>query len=564
MVFLTYYLGKEFFSKRIGLLAAVVLSVMFLPVYLSRFITVDMLGLLFLLLTLVYSVRIYLKGGARSYIFAGLFCGFLFGTKFNFLGALPILVAHFFSVRPKKERVFSYLIFSFFTAITSFLITNPFSLLDSKNYWQGIISQILLLKGEEVVSMSDKNGVPSWLWYIKYWFYSGVGLFFISTIAGTIFSLFNIKKSFKKYLLFFCFPFFYTVIIFLSHHRGDRYSLPLMPFFAILSAIFLSTGLDFLNKSVKTSKVKVVFFSLFSLVFIGPAIIKAVMFDYLIGQKDTRILAGEWISQNIPKDQLILADGGSMPTGGYLQNNGFTNMVQGVPFNNKNIFNYPGELILIASWNYREAMNYEKVGEYNKVYENYNLIINKGKLIKEFSIPEFKNEYFAPISLEHSSTVNAYHNPVVQLFEIPEISEEKNLTEREYPASSIINALQVELESDKDSVKDKALLVQPGGEFTAVFDQVIPRGEYEISFLVKRDKDANAKDLTATFEIVRQGEAMVVVQRKVNGRDLLLQTEYSSLEIPLSLKKGGVLAARVSLKGEGRLWIKSIKAVSVN
>ena len=40
------------------------------------------------------------------------------------------------------------------------------------------------------------------------------------------------------------------------------------------------------------------------------------------------------------------------------------------------------------------------------------------RLVKKFEAPVFKEEFFSPYRLEHSSTVNAYHNEVVEIYQI--------------------------------------------------------------------------------------------------------------------------------------------------
>ncbi len=558
-VYLVYRISRDFFSRRIALLSSLVFSVLFLSVYTSHFITTDTLALVFLLLSLFYSSKIYFLGKPRYYSLAGLCAGFLFGTKYNFLAIIPALAAHFLR---KDGRKYSYLAYSFLAGSLGFLLTNPFFILDFKNYLPGIISQIKLLKGEEVVSISNQNGIPSWIWYFKYWLFSGMGLTLsFSTAIGAVWCIFKRRIWRKELLILFLLPPAYLIILFISHTRVDRYSLPLMPFFAILSAIFLSNAIDFIKEKVKAVKTRNILSVALMIIFICPSLVRAAAFDFLIGKKDTRLQAGEWISQNISPDQLIFTDGAAGPAGGYLQRKGFTNIIENFPLETDAIFRYAGDLVLIASWNYRESQNYRNLEKYVGIYRNYNLIKEKGKLIREFSFPLFKNEYFGPADLEHSSTVNAYHNPIVQLYEIPEISE-NNLTVREYSVRDVINASLVESVGDKDAAGGKSLLIRPNGVLVMMFSNVVAKGKYKVIFRLKSEERAMAKKIVATMEIISSSES-VLAQKTLIGSGLTVSNKYFDFEMPLILGQGKILLTRISNNGDGKLWVESVKAISI-
>lgn len=481
-VYLVYRIGKEFFSKRIGLLSSLVLSVLFLCVYLSHFTIVDVPALVFLLLAVLYASRIILKRDVKSYILAGLFAGLSFGTKYNFLAIFPVFIVHFLPPKPNKPKLI-YLIYSLLAAGLGFLLTNPFFILDFKNYIPGIISQLLLVKGWKIIPMSDINGVSSWWWYLQYWFYSGVGPpLFISALLGAVL-IAKDKKEIKRTICFFSFPVLYCFILFISHCRGDRYSLPLMPFFAILSGFFLSYILDIFNKLIKSLKLRFTLISITLVIFIGTATYKVGLLDFLISQKDTRVQASEWIAQNIPTLQLIFFDGGSSSAVGYLQGKGFSNIMQGIPFADMDIFKYPGELVLISSWSYREAKNYQMVGDYGEMYKIYNLIKNKGRLIKEFSKPFFKGEFFASANMESSSTVNLFHNPIIEIYEIPELSEyQRKKFNFEYLPQKMATS-----KMSLISKEGQTVLYADGKEYSSIVGPYIlfPKGNYNLTYFIK-------------------------------------------------------------------------------
>lgn len=542
-VYLVYWLGEFLFSKRVGYFASFIFSIMFLPLFLSHFITVDMLALLFLMLSLIFCFKIMQKGGRMNYLLAGLFSGFLIGTKFNVVILAPLILSHFFVVNKKNKRSpASFLILSFLVLISAFLLTNPYFILSFREYLQGGISQILLLRGQEVVSMSDKNGISSWLWYFRYWIASGVGLpIFLSVVLGILLGIFRKQASnLKNLLLFISFPVLYSLIIFLSHHRADRYSLPLMPFLAVISSLFFVKSLDFLKKVVKSSKQRSILAVLFLLIFFGLPTYKAVAFDYLISQKDTRQQAGDWLNEEYPKDQTVFAVGDTIHIGQDLQKKGFYNVVNLFPLETKDIFLYAGEILLVDSTDYRIADNYQNIESYKNFWENYQLIKKKGELIMAFSKPLFKSEFFSPFSLEHSSTVNAYHDPTVEIYKIPQIDDldKKKISFEYLPEEMSINSnMQLVM---KDGQK---MLYSEGSKETGVSGpyEIFPRGDYLLEYFLDEVRCPN-KLTKINVQVTSGGGVKEFAQKEFFCRGIM---NLSQRSLQFKLKNASTLELKI-------------------
>jgi len=543
-VYLTYLLGKKFFSQKIGFLAAVVFSVMFLPVYLSHFMITDMLALFFLLMALILSFKVYQKGELKDYFWAGLFSGLLIGTKFNVFVFIPLVFAHFFPAEKSKKRLFSQLVIALVIAGLAFLITNPYFLPDWKNYLSGFWSQVALQRGDEVLMMSDKDGIPTWWWYCQYWFYSGLGFSLtLSSLLGIIIGVLNNKKKGdkgerRKFFFFVLFPVFYLVTILLSHHRGDRYSLPLMPILAIFSGVFLEKIITFLQGVINNPKLRIgILFFLF-LVLLGPSIYKAVALDYLISQKDTRVQAGEWIEKNYSKDQLILPIANATQTGEYLQMKNFNRVINLFHMRIEDTFLYPDQLFLINSSDYHFAQNYQSIPEYKKFLENYQLIKEKGELVKEFSQPLFNSEFFSPFYLEHSSTVNAYHNPTTEIYKIPYLPEfYQEIINFEYkPEEMLSNMVLKEKEGKKylwADGKEMRLITSP--------NLLFPKGDYVLEYKIQDwtclDSQADALIAVATYALIAVatlGRKEIIAQKNYLCYQLL---GYNKVVLEFNLEK---------------------------
>lgn len=553
-IYLVYWLGKFLFSKRVGYFASFTFSIMFLPLFLSHFITVDMLALLFLMLSLIFCFKIMQKGERMDYLLAGLFSGFLIGTKFNVVILAPLILSYFFVVKKNKRSPVSFLILSFLMLIFAFLMTNLYLILSFEEYLKGGISQVLLLRGQEVISMSDKNGISSWLWYLKYWVSSGIGLpLSLSLILGILLSIFKKPRCDKnKFLLFISFPIFYTLVIFLSHHRADRYSLPLMPFFAIFAGLFFMSGLEFFEKVFRSSKARLILSGLFLSIFFGLPIYKAIAFDYLISQKDTRQQASDWLKERYPKDQAVFTVGDTISIGHDLQAKGFGNVANLFPLKNKDIFLYSGEILLVDSTNYNIASNYRKIESYKNFWENYQLIRQKGELIKEFSQPLFKAEFFSPAFLEHSSTVNAYHNPTVQIYQVPKIANyfDKNIHFEYLPERIASNMSLVEVDGRKMLFSDGVNETGTSGPH-----EFFPAGDYLLTYFLENIRCPSAEK-KIILRVTSSGGAREFARKEFSCH---LAQNYDKFNLTFPLKKASRLELVLKVeKGVALLVEKAI------
>jgi len=423
-VYLIYKIGKEMFNKKIGLLAAFLLSFTFVHVVKSHYVKYDITAASLGTLSFLYTFYILKNRKAKDYFLTGAIVGLAASTHyFSTFFLIPALAAHWLSAKKSKKlkisRIFSSkLLLLFLGFILSFIILNSYLLLKPEIlFTEGVVAQREAIK--HAPSMLSKDNIPTPLWYLLYLSMSGLYYpMFLTTILG-IYILIRRRK--KKDILLLSFPLVYLTFLFLNSYRNDRLTLPLMPFFALYSAVFLEEGWRKVKKmKIAALSKKIILLGCILIIFIIP-LARTVLFSYSISQKDTRQRAAEWLEANYPKDKLILSVGDTINIGHYLLKKDFKNITNLFPLEKIEVFFYPGEILLIDSVNYHIAENYINTKKCKKFWENYQLIKREGKLIKEFSQPLFKAEFFGPAFLEISSTVNVYHNPTVEIYKIPKI-----------------------------------------------------------------------------------------------------------------------------------------------
>jgi len=122
----------------------------------------------------------------------------------------------------------------------------------------------------------------------------------ISFIA-LIYNLFHRKKENLLAISF--------IIVFYLFSGGwrvvtERYALPFYPFFAIISADFLLT----VRERIKERKIKDIFLPCVITLFLITVLPSIVRMDRILAGKDTRIIAYEWLKDNIPRKSRILRE----------------------------------------------------------------------------------------------------------------------------------------------------------------------------------------------------------------------------------------------------------------
>lgn len=111
--------------------------------------------------------------------------------------------------------------------------------------------------------------------------------------------LFLRDKKRLAFLLFY--PFIYISLFYLFLHQEVRYTLLILPFLALLAVYFVDLfAQKFFAKNF-------LFTFLLIIIFILPLGFN-LRYDWLLSQKDTRILVGDWLRQNVAEGTKIIAD----------------------------------------------------------------------------------------------------------------------------------------------------------------------------------------------------------------------------------------------------------------
>jgi len=300
---LTYWVGKELFDKRVGLLGALFLTFSLLHVESSHYITPDVPVAFFVLITFLLSCSILDKGDAKYYILGGLLAGLTTAIKYQ--GALVFSCIFFAYVMRllagKKE--YEKILYSIIALGCGFLIGVPYALKEAPTF----LHDVYQIMGHYSLGHLSAEGTANWWWYLTYFYREGMGRgILILSICGLV--LVVVKSNEKRFLAL-TFVIVLFTRVYSARARFARNLMPILPFLSLFAAFFLSYLLHWWAKRNFVKKRR------FLQILIPVLLIAGLLFTpaknvwnwtyRMANGIDPRTLAKEWVESHIPEGTVI-------------------------------------------------------------------------------------------------------------------------------------------------------------------------------------------------------------------------------------------------------------------
>lgn len=289
-----YLLAREIFGdKRWAYLSAFFFSLSPLLIKYAHFATVETLLILGIISSFYFLIKSVASKNKKFYFWATFVGGISIGVKYSaiFL-AVPIFFSLFYLTENKKAFL-RLLLLGGFTGFLGFFFSSPYCILDLKTFIKDVGAQIKAMR----IGYWGWEEVNNTFWYqLSVNLKKGLGLFMeILGVMGL--ALTWLKREKKIFLVsLFCAVFYFWLGK--NVLRYERFILPLIPFFSLLSIYFLK----FLYGYFKIR------FSLFylAILFSLVGLVWKTEKEFFIPHTST--LARIWIEDNIPSGSKILLD----------------------------------------------------------------------------------------------------------------------------------------------------------------------------------------------------------------------------------------------------------------
>jgi hypothetical protein len=309
-VWLTCVLGARLFDRRVGLLAAALGAVAFLPVFYSHLALNDVPAMAPATLALVCAALV-LKGHGRGggiwwLLLGGVAVGLAAGTKYTAgIVLLPLLTA--VALRTREERagaahlVAAAALACFATAV-GFLIANPHALLSFSEFRAGVGRQRQLASGEELskLGLTQDNGILYYLWTFTW------GLGWIPALLALAGAVRLVVKERAIALTLLPAVVLYLLYMGTQERYFGRWALPLFPIAIVLAAyaalwVAQEAGRRWPRAALPALAVAAV-------ALLAQSAVHAVHNDRVLSRPDTRGLAHDWMVDNVPAGSSVVLE----------------------------------------------------------------------------------------------------------------------------------------------------------------------------------------------------------------------------------------------------------------
>lgn len=305
-VLVVYVLGRRLFGRAAGLIAAGLYALSVLAIQLSHFFAVDSWLTLFVTAALYLVIRFMDRPTFGRSLVIGAVLGLAFATKASVPSLLvPVFFgyAYVFWKSPRKPDIVIAAASGAFLSLAVFTLFEPYALIRSAPFIHDIRTQARIVRGETDIPFTRQFvGLTPGIYELKNLFAYTIGPgFLLGSIAGTIFA---IRRALTLRDVALAVPLLwilsYIPVLITTEARFLRYSLPLLPTLAVLTAgllIWLS-----LHPRLRLAG------QIAAVVVLGVTALWAAGFMTIYSQEHPRIAASKWIHENVPPGSVLTAE----------------------------------------------------------------------------------------------------------------------------------------------------------------------------------------------------------------------------------------------------------------
>ncbi|GAK51911.1 hypothetical protein U14_03157 [Candidatus Moduliflexus flocculans] len=318
-IFPVYYITLDLTrSKQSARLSAAFMSLLYLHVRDAHFATTDVTMTCWIAWAVWFLLQAYTNLQYRVLIFAGIFTGLSIATKYAgiFLiipmvtveliriGAVQSPLASFRHLVRRTHAYLPHVCFSkrlwLFTGVSIgvFFVWSPFVFLDIRTFWHDVMFEFA-----HVTQAQGVNSLRGWGYHLRYTLPYSMGWpFFLIALVGSILSF---MRDPRQSSIILSFPLFYFIIAGKGLTVFVRYMIPMLPFFCVLGAFCVSEFARMIPPHLWRKPLLIIL----TIVVIWPSVKNVYQYNRLLSQKDTRVIAAEWIIEHLPDKSYIYRTG---------------------------------------------------------------------------------------------------------------------------------------------------------------------------------------------------------------------------------------------------------------
>jgi 4-amino-4-deoxy-L-arabinose transferase-like glycosyltransferase len=310
-LWLLYATGARLFGRAIGLLAAAIEAVAFLPVFYSHLALNDVPALAPLTLSLLGSAGVLRKGRRRDYLLAGVGLGLACATKYT-AGIVAVVFIAAVAIRflDGEERAgrdaIAGIAICTGAALLAFFVANPYSLLDYDSFHHELVHQSTLsAESQGKLGAPRDGGLAYYLWSLTW------GLGWLPALAALGGAIAVWRREARLGWLLVPAPLLFLAFMGLQGRYFGRWLLPVFPLLCLLAAAFVLWSADLLGCAARrapAARLGLVFAALLAALVLAQGVVFSVHSGLVLSRADTRNITRAWMVANVPARSKIVAE----------------------------------------------------------------------------------------------------------------------------------------------------------------------------------------------------------------------------------------------------------------
>ena len=294
VVALVYWAGARFCERRVGLVAAALMAVAFLPVFYSKHALNDVVTLAPVTLALVCCLLACERGRWFDWALAGAAIGAATATKYT-AGAMLVGLAIAAALRIQRDRAelsraIAGLAVAGVAFAAVFALLNPYALVN-------LHVAARQVRGQSRQADSGKLGqddVRGWIYYVGTlgWGFGWVPL--VAAVGGAVALL---RRDWRRALLLIGFPLLLYLYMGAQARFFGRWLLPAYPALCVLAGYGVVALADAVTRRQRRAGAVVAGLAALAC---AQGLLSSVHVDVVLGRTDTREQALRWIDANVP------------------------------------------------------------------------------------------------------------------------------------------------------------------------------------------------------------------------------------------------------------------------
>jgi hypothetical protein len=325
-VWLTYLFGARLFSRSVGVVAAAIFGLAFLPVFYSHLALNDVPALAPVTLSLFGTAGVLRYGRTRDYAIAGIGVGLASATKYTggitlvcLLGAVACQMLEGGERAREGENgvgraawgrrvavALARLALALAVAVAAFVVANPFSVLDFSAFTNGLSLQASAAGGAVPVKIGANlgGGIGYYLWTFT-WGFGWIPS--LAAIGGAVLLLVRKKWALAVVLL----PATIAFIVFMGTQQRyfGRWLLPVFPIMAVLAAYAAVELIGAVSRGPGVRRIPVPIAATAALVLLlAQSVVTVLHNDAVLSRPDSRNLTRAWMVANVPAGAKVVIE----------------------------------------------------------------------------------------------------------------------------------------------------------------------------------------------------------------------------------------------------------------